>query len=166
MLSIFKILSEKLFSGRGFVPTTDTPSLSILWRLAWGWEKITQVRITFLKLNLKFKNVLSGRERRGAVRPLKKYSFPRLPDGLWWLTEELLSQFSGNGAQHEISRFLPCSWCSFSVMVKWAYDLLQANACKILVNDSEMSVWSYEYTHFAIIDEHFTIINEPLTSLK
>ena len=28
----------------------------------------------------------------------------------------------------------------------------------MLVNDGEMSVWSY--THFTIIDEHFTIINE------
>ena len=51
------------------------------------------------------------------------------------------------------------SWCSFSMMVKWANDgLLQANAeCS-----SMMLKWVYAhmYTHFTIIDEHFTIINK------
>jgi len=49
------------------------------------------------------------------------------------------------------------------MMVKWANDgPLQANDCKMLcndgemlVNDGEMSEW---YTHYTIIDEHFTII--------
>ena len=51
------------------------------------------------------------------------------------------------------------SWCSFSMMVRWANDgLPQANDGKMLVNDGEMlvndgemSVW---FTHFTIIDEH------------
>ena len=64
------------------------------------------------------------------------------------------------------------SLCSFSMMVKWAnYGLLQAYDGKMLdndgemlikdgemlVNDGEMSIWWY--THFTIIDEHFTIIS-------
>ena len=50
------------------------------------------------------------------------------------------------------------SWCSFSMMVKWANDgLLQAN-------DGKMSVWTY--THFTIIDEHFTIINKHFTIIN
>ena len=107
------------------------------------------------------------------------------------------------------------SWCSFSMMVKWANDgLLQVNDGKMLVNvgemlvndgemlvndgemlvnegemlnegeilvndgetlvndgemlvnDGEMSVWSF--THFTIIDQLFTIINEHfiIISLK
>ena len=58
------------------------------------------------------------------------------------------------------------------MMVKWAnYGLLQAydgkmldndgemlvNDVDMLVNDGEMSIWWY--THFTIIDEHFTIIS-------
>ena len=47
-------------------------------------------------------------------------------------------------------------------MVEWANDgLLQANDGEMLVNDGEMldemSIWSY--THFTIINEHFTIIS-------
>ena len=58
------------------------------------------------------------------------------------------------------------------MMVKWANDgLLQANDGQMvvndgemLVNDGEMSVWSY--THFSIIDEPFTSINDHhLTSI-
>ena len=70
------------------------------------------------------------------------------------------------------------SWCSFSMMVKWANGgLLQANDGEmlvndvemlvndggILVNDGEMSIWSY--THFTIIDLHFTIISLQQPSL-
>ena len=59
---------------------------------------------------------------------------------------------------------LQSSWCSFSMMVKWANDgLLQANDGKMLVNDVEMlvndgelSVWSF--THFTIISLKYTII--------
>ena len=66
------------------------------------------------------------------------------------------------------------SWCSFSMMVKWAnYGTLQANDGKILVNDGEMPVndgemmvWSY--THLTIINKQFIIINKHFTfsSLK
>ena len=46
------------------------------------------------------------------------------------------------------------------MMVKWADDgLLQAN--EMLVNDGEMSAWSY--IHFTIIDEQSTIINKQIT---
>ena len=41
--------------------------------------------------------------------------------------------------------------------------LLKANDCKMLVNDFEMSVWSY--TQFTITDEHFTIINKLSPSI-
>ena len=62
------------------------------------------------------------------------------------------------------------SWCSFSMMVKWANDgLPQANDGKMLVNDGEMlvndgemSVW---YTHFTIIDEHSPSLTSILPSL-
>ena len=61
------------------------------------------------------------------------------------------------------SKHTYCSRCSFSMMVKWANDgLLQANDGKMLVNDGEMlvndGVMSVWYTHYTIIDEHFTII--------
>ena len=56
-------------------------------------------------------------------------------------------------------------------MVKWAIDgLLQANDGKMLVNgemfvnDDKMSIWSY--THFTIIDEHVTNINEHFTIIS
>ena len=61
------------------------------------------------------------------------------------------------------------SW--ICITVKYANDgLLQANANKmlgndgkILANDGEMSVWSY--SHFTIIAEDFTTINEYFTSI-
>ena len=57
------------------------------------------------------------------------------------------------------------SRCSFSMMVKWANDgTLQAYDGKMLVNDGEMSIWSY--TQFTIIDWHFTIINEYFTIIS
>ena len=41
-----------------------------------------------------------------------------------------------------------CSWCSFSMMVKWSNNgLLQANDCEMIGNDGEMSVWSPFITH-------------------
>ena len=81
--------------------------------------------------------------------------------------------FSINIISPRVSKYQPtCSWCSFSMMVKWANDgLLQANDGKMLVNDGEMlvndgkmSVWSY--IHFTIIDEHFAIINEHFTIIN
>ena len=60
----------------------------------------------------------------------------------------------------------------WSMMVKWGNDgWLQDNEWWWMLNDCEMSVWSYTHftiisEHFIIIDEHFTIINEQLTIIE
>ena len=65
------------------------------------------------------------------------------------------------------------------MMVRWANDgVLQANATQMLgndvemlhndgemlINDGEMSIWSY--THFTIINEHFSSISLKCTIIR
>ena len=60
-----------------------------------------------------------------------------------------------------------CSWCSFSMMVKWANDgLLQANDGKMLVNDGQMLVNDGEIMYGILISPSLTSISPSLAWCK